>query len=76
MPDLVFRELRHALRRLRHRPGFALIVIVTLSLGIGATTAVFSLVYALLLRPSRTLGASYAPARRAASVDPLVALRD
>lgn len=51
MSDLVIRELRHAVRRLRHRPGFALIVIITLALGIGATTAVFSLVYALLLRP-------------------------
>ena len=51
MPDIFIRELRHALRRLRGRPGFTLVVILTLALGIGANTAIFSLIYALLLRP-------------------------
>ncbi|MFL6427234.1 MAG: ABC transporter permease [Acidobacteriaceae bacterium] len=44
-------NLRLALRQLRRTPGFALTVILTLALGIGATTAIFSLVEGVLLRP-------------------------
>ena len=44
-------ELRVALRRLRHRPLFAVVSIATIALGIGGTTAIFSLLYQLLLRP-------------------------
>jgi len=44
-------DVRFAFRRLRNAPGFALTVVVTLALGIGATTAIFSLVEGILLRP-------------------------
>jgi predicted permease len=44
-------NLRLALRQLRRTPGFALTVVLTLALGIGATTAIFSLVEGILLRP-------------------------
>ncbi|MEZ4588994.1 MAG: ABC transporter permease [Gemmatimonadales bacterium] len=44
-------DFRFALRSLRRVPGFALTVIVTLGLGIGATTAIFSVVSAVLLKP-------------------------
>jgi len=44
-------DLRFALRRLRFRPGFALLVTLTLALGIGAATTVFTVVDSVLLRP-------------------------
>src|SRR5688572_7560920 len=44
-------DLQYGMRVLRKNPGFALAVIATLALGIGATTAVFSVVYGVVLRP-------------------------
>jgi predicted permease len=44
-------DLRHAWRRLRRAPAFTVFSVVTLALGIGATTAVYSAVYAAILRP-------------------------
>src|SRR5882672_7473929 len=49
--DSVGRDLRHALRTLPRRPTFTFAAILTLALGIGATTAIFSVVYSVLIKP-------------------------
>ena len=48
--EQVYRDVQYALRTLRHNPGFTITAVLSLALGIGANTAIFSLIDALMLR--------------------------
>jgi putative ABC transport system permease protein len=49
--ESLFKDIRYSIRSLLNHPGFTLIAIVTLALGIGVNTAIFSVVRGVLLRP-------------------------
>jgi putative ABC transport system permease protein len=49
--ETLIQDLRFGLRQLRRSPGFTLVAVVTLALGMGATTTIFSLLYAVILQP-------------------------
>ncbi len=51
IPDNLFQDLRFACRQLLRSPGFSIVAILSLTLGIGANTAIFTLLNAILLRP-------------------------
>lgn len=65
--ESVFRDIGLAIRNLRKQPAFALTAILTLALGIGATTSIFTVVYNVLLRPlpfpasDRVIALAYQP---------------
>jgi putative ABC transport system permease protein len=49
--DTILHDIRVSIRALLNRPGFTIVAVATLALGLGATTALFSVVYGVLLRP-------------------------
>jgi hypothetical protein len=61
---LMLKDLKFAFRQLRRSRGFAATAVLTLALGIGANTAIFSLVDSILLRPAKPAGPNGIQQRR------------
>jgi ABC-type antimicrobial peptide transport system permease subunit len=72
---MIVLDVRTALRSFRLSVTFTATVVATLALGIGATTAIFSIGAAVLLLVSTALAARYVPVRRALRMPPVTALR-
>ena len=75
--ESAWRDARHGLRLLRRAPGFTAVTIVTLALGIGANTAMFSVAHAMLFRPlpypnpEQLVAVVPAPKANASSTEPI-----